>query len=85
MEVADRLFRALQAHPGCICFGAPVTGVLLWRPISGTAGDVFSRLPQGSASLTRVGGTDWIRQVAANPMAYPEQLLAAIFAALAPG
>lgn len=78
MEVADALHDHLQRRSDIEVFGANETGVILWRPVSGDVKTVFSKLPHGMASTTKVGGVDWIRQVAANPNADIEKLKSAV-------
>lgn len=84
MEFAEGLRRRLDGHPGAVPFGPNVSGVVLWRPASAvSASDILARLPVGSTSITRIGGTDWLRNVAANPCADIELLWAGMKRALA--
>lgn len=84
MGLAEYLRRRLDTHPGTAVFGPNVSGVVLWRPASGTsARDILARLPAGSTSITRIDGVDWLRNVAANPCADIDLLWAGIERALA--
>jgi|GEM_PF-109910 len=86
MALADALHARLDQHPGIELFGAQVSGVVLWRPAGGVdTAATAARLPPGMASRTRVAGDDWIRHVAANPMADLELIWKAIEHALSPG
>ena len=79
MELSQQLWQQLENHPNTIVFGPSVTGVILWR--AKNARDtlaLFSSLPSGSASATKLNGFDWIRHVAANPQADIDKLWSAI-------
>jgi L-2,4-diaminobutyrate decarboxylase len=85
MQTADQLYEHLNTDPRVMVFSPPQTGVMLWRPVSGTAQDVKAKLPTGTASVTHVDGHDWLRQVAANPMADANAVYAEIDAVLEQG
>ena len=83
MGLADELWRRLHDHPMAELYGPQVSGVVLWRP-RGQA-DIratLTALPAGLASITNVDGTDWLRNVAANPCADVDRVWAAIQGAL---
>ena len=83
MQIAEALWQRLDAHPGVELYGPQVSGVVLWRPNDGRgAQTVRDVLPVGLASLTTVGGSEWLRHVAANPNADLEQIWRAIEEAL---
>ncbi len=83
MAAAHRLWQALSERQAVELFGEPQTGVLLWRPRGRRNLDrVYGRLPSGMTSRTVVGDAPWFRQVAANPNAEPDRIVAAIDAAL---
>ena len=67
MTAADSLAHALSADPGWQVFARPETGVVLFRPAHGDCNGVFARLPDGLASVTRIGTEAWLRCVSANP------------------
>ena len=70
MEIAEALWQRLNDHPGVELYGPQVSGVVLWRPNDGRSAQTLREaLPVGLASLTTVGGKDWLRHVAANPNA----------------
>ena len=60
----------------------PASGVIVWRPRDMTAEQLHAKLPSGSASLTSLEGTRWLRNVAANPNANVEKLFGQILDAL---
>jgi hypothetical protein len=64
-------------------FAAPHTGVLLWRPVSRDVEDVAATLGAQRARTVFAAGHRWIRNVVANPLTDPADLLASIEAALA--
>lgn len=87
MDIADRLYNALKRDDRVTVFSAPQSGVMLWRPVAGrpvagSASELRARLPEGMSSLTTVDGQDWLRQVAANPMADVDRIITEIGTAL---
>ena len=83
METAEGLWQRLNDHPGVELYGPQVSGVVLWRPSDGRSAQIIQEaLPVGLASLTRVGGKDWLRHVAANPNADLNTIWRAIEGAL---
>ena len=82
MAMADRLADWAEAHPSVTLFAPNRSGVILWRPESRPVAEVMAALPRGTASQTQIGGTDWIRHVAANPNAEIDAVLSALDAAL---
>ncbi|MGI9499428.1 MAG: pyridoxal phosphate-dependent decarboxylase family protein, partial [Geminicoccaceae bacterium] len=83
MQHADDLWQRLDTHPKVQVFGPQASGVVLWRPSGSPDIDQFLRsLPTGSTSRTSIGGQDWLRNVAANPMADIDHLWASIEALL---
>ena len=82
MAIADRLADWAWDRSDVILYGPNRTGLVLWRPSEGDARDLLPRLPSGSASLTTISGTDWVRNVAANPGADIAAILEGFEAAL---
>lgn len=82
MALAQQLHDWLRADGRVVTFGPPQSGVLLWRPASGSAESVRAHLPPSTCSLTQVAGVGWLRHVAANPMANLQAICAAIERAL---
>lgn len=83
MTLAHELHDYLDAHPDVQLFGPNSSGVILWRLRSGRdASAVLDALPAGSASMTVIDQTPWIRHVAANPNADMQLLTDAIGHAL---
>ncbi|MGH7212309.1 MAG: hypothetical protein ACREF1_12720, partial [Acetobacteraceae bacterium] len=57
----------------------PETGIIVWRPRDGVpARALHDRLPPGSTSLTAIAGEHWLRNVAANPNADIDALIATV-------
>ena len=83
MKTADGLWQRLNDDPAVTLYGPHVSGVVLWRPNDGrSAQTIQEALPVGLASLTRVGGKDWLRHVAANPNADLDTIWAVVEKAL---
>jgi L-2,4-diaminobutyrate decarboxylase len=84
MHNADTLHNLLSSDSRWTMFAQPSTGVFLTRPASAEldAKAVLAHLPNGVASSAVIQGTNWLRFVAANPMADPivvhERLVAAL-------
>lgn len=85
MAMAEDLAARLDRADDCELSAWPETGVLLWRPRGRTEEQVAGlqrALPPGTASLARLNGEPWLRQVAANPNASIDRIWSAIGAAL---
>jgi L-2,4-diaminobutyrate decarboxylase len=82
MELAQRLAARVRHEPRLELFRAPVTGVVLWRPVNEPAAEVQPRVEGAFVSLTTVHGESWLRSVAANPKADPDLVVDAVLAAL---
>ncbi|MCR9255216.1 MAG: pyridoxal-dependent decarboxylase [Alphaproteobacteria bacterium] len=82
MADAAALHAWLSERSDVAVYGPPTTGVFLWRPHHRQPEAVRASLPVGTASLTRIDGRSWLRQVAANPMAEVAELKRAIDRAL---
>jgi L-2,4-diaminobutyrate decarboxylase len=60
-------------------YAEPQTGIVVWRPKNENLFDpVLQQLPVGSTSTTSIAGVKWLRNVAANPSADIELLIATI-------
>jgi L-2,4-diaminobutyrate decarboxylase len=83
MDLAEALADWIARRPELELYARPTTGIVVWRPRRGaTAQEVVARLPEGMASLLEIRGAAWIRNVAANPCAQLDALVAALEAAL---
>lgn len=69
MSLADELYTRLVQDERVIVYGRPASGVVLWRPRKGNAKSLRQSLPVETSSLTVIDEVDWLRHVAANPMA----------------
>ena len=60
-------------------YAEPQTGIVVWRPKDENLFyQILHQLPLGSTSITTIAGLKWFRNVAANPSADIELLIAAI-------
>jgi L-2,4-diaminobutyrate decarboxylase len=60
-------------------YAEPQTGIVVWRPKDKNLFDqVLQQLPVGSTSTTSMAGVKWFRNVAANPNADIDMLIATI-------
>jgi len=70
MEATEELARMVDAHPAFEARTAPQAGVLNWRALSMSPGQLQSQLPpEVFVSTTTIDGETWLRSVGANPMA----------------
>jgi L-2,4-diaminobutyrate decarboxylase len=84
MDLARRLRDFVVADDRLVLYAEPQTGIVLWRPKDENLFDhVLQQLPVGSTSTTSVAGGRWFRNVAANPIADIDILIANIHGALA--
>jgi L-2,4-diaminobutyrate decarboxylase len=85
MAIAERLADAVADHERLELFSGPETGVVVWRPAGVTdLPGLRERLQNAFVSLTTVAGGQWLRSVAANPMADPELVVEAVLRATPP-
>jgi L-2,4-diaminobutyrate decarboxylase len=83
MELADRFTDFIEAEPRLELLTQPESGIVAWRPRDAARTEtVYERLLPGAASLTRLAGEPWIRNVAANPNADMNTIAAAVQNAL---
>ena len=79
MELAARLVRHIDVEPDLEARTVPQAGVVNWRHTSIDAGEVQRRLPSDVfIATTMIDGDPWLRSVAANPMADPQRVVAAV-------
>jgi L-2,4-diaminobutyrate decarboxylase len=86
--LADRLDRCMAAAARFASFvrneerlellGEPHTGVVVWRPRDIEIDNFYASLPSGLASQTSIGGSRWLRCVAANPNLDIDAIVAAV-------
>jgi L-2,4-diaminobutyrate decarboxylase len=83
MDLARRLKEFVDADERLELYAQPQTGIVIWRPKDDRLFDqVLQQLPAGSTSTTSIAGMKWFRNVAANPSADIDLLVAAIQAVL---
>jgi len=79
MYLADQLARRIRGEPDLELRTAPQSGVVNWRHTMISAAEVRTRLPADVfISTTTIDGQPWLRSVGANPMADPQQVVAAV-------
>lgn len=68
MAAASELASLILSHDQLELLAMPQTGVVVWRPKrTDLTEPLFAAMPQGSCSVTNLGGERWLRNVAANP------------------
>ena len=83
MDLAHRLSGFVAADDRLALYAQPQTGIVVWRPRDKSLFDqVLRQLPAGSTSTTAMAGVKWFRNVAANPSADLDLLMANIQGAL---
>ena len=79
MDLAGCLRDFVVADARLELYAEPHTGIVVWRPKDESLFDqVLHQLPVGSTSTTTIAGVKWFRNVAANPSADIDLLVAAI-------
>ncbi|OYV01405.1 MAG: aspartate aminotransferase family protein [Burkholderiales bacterium PBB5] len=79
MDLAHRLSGLVAADDRLALYAQPQTGIVVWRPKDVSLFDQLLRqLPVGSTSTTAMAGVKWFRNVAANPSADMDLLMANI-------
>jgi L-2,4-diaminobutyrate decarboxylase len=81
MNLAGRLAELVREDDELQLWSEPTTGVVLWRPRYADARATRARLEGAVVSLAEVANEPWLRSVAANPLADPELVVAAVRAA----
>ncbi len=74
MKLAELFADLIDAEKSLALWGRPETGVVVFRPKSGFAQELLARLPAGMFSTCTLKNREWLRSVAANPMADVEQI-----------
>jgi L-2,4-diaminobutyrate decarboxylase len=83
MDLARCLRDFVAADERLELYAEPQTGIVVWRPKDENLfGHLLQRLPVGSTSTTSISGGKWFRNVAANPNADIDILMANIHGAL---
>lgn len=79
MDLAHCLRDFVAADERLVLYAQPQTGIVVWRPKDENSFDyVLQQLPFGSTSTTSIAGEKWFRNVAANPSADTDMLIATI-------
>ncbi len=81
MSLADELVAGIDAEPGLVAFGPNSSGVVAWRHPDHDGTALRAELSDAFVSTVTIDGTTWLRSVAANPMAEPGRVIAAVLAA----
>jgi L-2,4-diaminobutyrate decarboxylase len=83
MDLARCLRDFVAADERLELYAEPQTGIVVWRPKDENLfGHLLQQLPVGSTSTTSISGGKWFRNVAANPSADIDILMANIHGAL---
>jgi L-2,4-diaminobutyrate decarboxylase len=83
MDLARCLRDFVTADERLELYAEPQTGIVVWRPKDENLfGHLLQQLPVGSTSTTSISGGKWFRNVAANPSADIDILMASIHGAL---
>jgi L-2,4-diaminobutyrate decarboxylase len=77
MERAHRLATLVASRADFTLWAEPNTGIVVWRPMRHDPAKVRERMRNAFVSLVDVDGERWLRSVATNPNARPEQVVAA--------
>ena len=81
MDLARRLRDFVATDERLELYAQPQTGIVVWRPKDENSFDnVLQHLPVGSTSTTSTAGRKWFRNVAANPSADIDLLIAMVVA-----
>ena len=79
MDLARCLRDFVVADERLELYAEPQTGIVVWRPKNENLFDpILQQLPVGSTSTTSIAGGQWLRNVAANPSADIDLLIASI-------
>ena len=79
MALARCLRDFVAADERLVLYAQPQTGIVVWRPKDENSfNPVLQQLPLGSTSTTSIAGEKWFRNVAANPGADIDMLIATI-------
>lgn len=82
MSMSFALAQELGEHDGISLWAAPTTGITVFRPTKITTDSLYARLPEGMVSRCDMNDQQWLRSVAANPMADVALIIATIKNAL---
>jgi len=83
MRLAQQLADFVEKDPRLLLLAAPQTGIVVWRTRDAAISEaIVQLLPAGAASTTMLSGERWFRNVAANPNADVQSLIASIRKAL---
>ena len=82
MATAYKLAKEIKKHKNMVLWGMPKTGVTVFRPQWCSTEEFFGHLPEGMLSTSTIGNQNWLRSVAANPVADIEQIISSITSAI---
>jgi glutamate/tyrosine decarboxylase-like PLP-dependent enzyme len=78
MSLASKLAAALDNEKDVELWATPKTGVTVFRPLTMNTGKFYDSLPEGMFSTCVIDDTQWIRSVAANPLADIDKIMSAL-------
>lgn len=82
MSIATMLAAELSKEESISLWAPPTTGVTVFRPLTMSIDEFYQRLPENMLSICILDDQEWLRSVAANPLADIEKIVAAIQEAL---
>ena len=78
MSMARKLANELSKEDSICLWAMPQTGVVVFRPLTMTTEEFHQSLPEGMFSKCALDGKEWIRSVAANPLADIDNIIATV-------
>ncbi len=69
MLMAKQLAEEIKQHKSMLLWATPKTGVTVFRPLSCSTEEFHGSLPEGMFSSSTIDNQNWLRSVAANPVA----------------
>jgi glutamate/tyrosine decarboxylase-like PLP-dependent enzyme len=81
MSIAGEFATKLQENDDLIVWNKPETAINVFRPVSRTVDQFIHRVPDGMFSTCSIADTQWVRSVAANPMASIDLITEAVLEA----
>jgi L-2,4-diaminobutyrate decarboxylase len=84
MALAETLARLVRSNDRLELFSEPQSGIVLWRPRRCDVPQTHSSLQSSVVSLVTIDGEQWLRSVAANPMADAGHVVECVLSAIRP-
>lgn len=78
MLMAAKLAEKLSNKKRVALWALPTTGVTVFRPLTCSTDELQKRLPEGMFSTCILDDENWLRSVAANPLADIDEIISII-------